>query len=98
MMLAEFNWDAIFFNPLAIPIIAIVSVFTWLIIASISESISNVMNHRADVDLKMELFSQGVPADEIVRIVEAGRPGESAGQQHSHYCQTKPHAAPIHGM
>lgn len=92
MLLAEFPVE-IFFTPFGIPIIAIISVFTWLIVASISEQVGKVMRHKANTDLKLELMARGLSSEEIVRIVEAGREyGE--GEAGKVVPAMKPHGMP----
>ena len=82
MPIADFSWG-IFFSPFGIPIAAIVCVFIWLSIVSISEAVTKVMKNRTDADLKLELLSRGLSADEIVRIVEAGRELDEGTQAYS---------------
>lgn len=72
MILAEFPWQ-IFMTPFAIPIVGILGVFGWLVVASISEAIAKVMCNRNDTELKMELMANGYSSDEIIRVVESGR-------------------------
>ena len=73
MLLADFDFAALFMSPFAIPICAIVCVFIWLTVASISESVAQVLCHKADADLKQELVARGFSPDEITRVVESGR-------------------------
>ncbi|WP_144059338.1 hypothetical protein [Rhodopirellula sp. SWK7] len=72
MLLAEFPWQ-VFMTPFGIPIVAIVCVFTWLAIQSISIAVAKVMCNRSDMELKMELLARGFTSEEIARTVEAGR-------------------------
>lgn len=71
MVLAEFPWQ-IFMSPFGIPIAAIIGVFGWLAIASISEAMATVMCNRDNAELKAELVARGFSSEEIVRIVQAG--------------------------
>ena len=77
MVLAEFPWQ-IFMTPFGIPIAAIVGVFGWLAIASISEAVSAVMCSRNNAELKMELLARGYSSEEIVRVVQAGEESKAA--------------------
>ena len=72
MLLAEFQW-AIFMTPFGIPIAAIVCVFAWQIVQTVSDAVSKVLCRRADVELKQELIARGFSSEEIARVVEAGR-------------------------
>jgi len=74
MLIAEIPFTVLL-TPFGIPIIAIICVFTWLAIASISEEVGKVMRHRADVDLKLELMARGMSSEQIVAVVQAGRDG-----------------------
>lgn len=71
-MFADIYWGLIF-TPLGIPVTAIVCVFTWLTVASISESVAKVLQNRSDAELKLQLLSQGYAPEEIALVVEAGR-------------------------
>jgi len=57
--------------PLAIPIIAIVSVFGWLMVQSIVSGVQSIVKHRNEVELKQMLAERGMNADEIERVVRA---------------------------
>jgi hypothetical protein len=83
MMLAEIPWQ-ILTTPLGIPIVAIVSVFSWLIVDSISVQVGKVIRHRADHELKLELLAQGRDSEEIARIVAAGREPDDGDIRHRH--------------
>ena len=72
MLLAEFPWQ-VFMTPFGIPIAAIVCVFSWLIIAAVSEAVTKVMCNRNDSELKLELLARGFSSEEIIRTVECGR-------------------------
>lgn len=69
---------SIFSNPLSIPIVAIVSVFGWLIINSVVQGARAIVKHRNEVELKQSLVDRGMSADEIERVVSATaiEPGE----------------------
>ena len=70
MFLADSPW-LVFLTPFGIPIVAIIAVFTWLAIASISEAFAKVACHRNDADLKLELLARGFTAQEIVAVIES---------------------------
>ena len=72
MFFAEIPWE-VFMTPFGIPIAAIVGVFGWLAVDSISEAVAKVMCNRNDTELKMELLARGFTAEEIARTVESGR-------------------------
>jgi hypothetical protein len=93
MVLAEFPWQ-IFMSPFGIPIAAIIGVFGWLAIQSISEAVAKVMCNRNNADLKMELVARGFSSDEITRVVEAGEDGTHSAQQTGHNKVAR-HAAPL---
>jgi hypothetical protein len=95
MILAEF-WT-VFLTPFGIPIAAIICVFTWLAIASISEAVSKVMCHRNDADLKLELLARGFSSEEIIGVVESGRDSAptNSGAPHQH-AHNATHRAPAH--
>lgn len=97
MVLAEFPW-AIFLSPFGIPIAAIVCVFTWLAIASISEAVSKVMCHRADADLKLELLARGFSSEEIIGVVESGRDSTPRDDEvpQQRYAHNATHQVPVH--
>ncbi|MEM8732686.1 MAG: hypothetical protein AAGG44_00585 [Planctomycetota bacterium] len=58
-------------SPMAIPIVAIVSVFGWLIIHSLVSGVRAIVKHRNEVELKQSLVDRGMSADEIERVVTA---------------------------
>ncbi len=72
MFFAEIPWE-IFMTPFGIPIAAILCVFAYLVVASISESVAKVMCNRNDTELKTELLANGYNSEEIIRVVESGR-------------------------
>ena len=59
------------FNPIAIPIVAITSVFAFLIISAIVDGVSQIVKHRNEIELKQSLVDRGMSADEIERIIHA---------------------------
>ena len=79
MLFAEITWQ-ILFTPFGIPICAILCVFVWLTIASISEAVAKVICNRNDTELKMEMIARGFSSEETIRVIESGRErsGESA--------------------
>lgn len=94
MVLAEFPWQ-IFLSPFGIPIVAIVCVFAWLAIQSISEAVSQVMCNRNNSELKLELLARGYSSDEIVRVIEAGEPASASNDRPRHQTHAATgHAAP----
>lgn len=92
MVLADFSWQ-ILLSPFGIPIVAIVCVFTWLAIASVSEAVAKVMCHRQDADLKLELLARGFSSEEIIGVVEAGRDSMPSRDAYG-YAQTTAHQVP----
>ena len=62
---------SLFASPFAIPIVAIICVFAWLIIQSIVSGARGIVKHRNEVELKQMLIERGMSADEIERIVQA---------------------------
>jgi hypothetical protein len=56
---------------MAIPVIAILSVFTWLIFTVIVSGVKAIVKHRNEVELKQMLVDRGMSADEIERVVKA---------------------------
>lgn len=58
-------------NPVAIPIVAIVCVFTSLIVSAIVQAVSQIVKHRNEIELKQSLVDRGMSADEIERIIHA---------------------------
>ena len=62
---------SIFASPFAIPIVAIVSVFAWLIVSSIVAGVQGIVKHRNEVELKQMLVDRGMSPDEIERVVQA---------------------------
>ena len=58
-------------NPIAIPIVAITSVFAFLIISAIVDGVSQIVKHRNEIELKQSLVDRGMSADEIERIIHA---------------------------
>ncbi len=62
---------SLFASPFAIPIVAIVSVFVWLIIQSIVSGAQTIVKHRNEVELKQMLIERGLSPEEIERVVQA---------------------------
>ncbi len=56
-------------NPIAIPIVAMTSVFAFLIISAIVDGVSQIVKHRNEIELKQSLVDRGMSADEIERII-----------------------------
>ncbi len=67
---------AIFASPFAIPIVAIGSVFLWMIVQAIVAGASDIVKHRNEIELKQTMVDRGMSADEIERVCQAtsGRP------------------------
>lgn len=91
-MFADIYWGLVF-TPLGIPITAIVCVFTWLTVASISESVASVLQNRSDAELKLQLLSQGYAPEEIALVIEAGRSSKRQARSCEVPDQAKPYAA-----
>lgn len=91
MFLADFPWQ-VFMTPFGIPIAGIIGVFGWLAVASISEAVAKVMCNRNDSELKLELLARGMTAEEVKRVVEAGRDGEPTEHEHHAHGQHPRHA------
>ncbi len=58
-------------SPFSIPIVAIMSVFAWLIIQSIVSGAGAIVKHRNEVELKQTMVDRGMSAEEIARVVES---------------------------
>ncbi len=63
----------LFTSPFAIPIVAIGSVFAWMIIQAIVTGVSDIVKHRNEIELKQTLVDRGMSADEIERIILASQ-------------------------
>ena len=63
-------------SPFAIPIVAIVMVFGYLITQSIVAGVRGIVKHRNEIELKQSLIERGLSADEIERIVNATSLGD----------------------
>ncbi|WP_164103204.1 fructosamine kinase family protein [Candidatus Laterigemmans baculatus] len=59
------------FSPFAIPVVAILGAFTYLVIQAVAQAISQARRHRMDVELKIALAERGMSAAEIERVVTA---------------------------
>ncbi len=62
---------SLFASPMAIPVVAILCVFGWLIVQSIVAGVRGIVKHRNEVELKQMLIDRGMSADEIERVVRA---------------------------
>jgi hypothetical protein len=65
-----------FMSPIAIPIVAILSVFGFLCISSLASCVKSIVKHRNEVELKQQLVDRGMSADEIERVISATSIGE----------------------
>ena len=63
-------------SPFAIPVVAIVMVFGYLITQSIVAGVRGIVKHRNEIELKQSLIERGLSADEIERIVNATSLGD----------------------
>jgi hypothetical protein len=68
----------IFYSPAAIPIVAIISVFVWLTISAIAETVQKIVKSRDEIQLKQTLADRGLSAEEIERIVVASSSDEDS--------------------
>jgi hypothetical protein len=57
------------YSPMLIPVVAIVGVFTWLIISSVATAARQIVRHRNEVELKHAMIQRGMSADEIERVL-----------------------------
>ncbi len=60
---------SLFMSPFAIPLVAIIGVFTWMCIAAIVNGVQSIIKHRNEIELKQQLVDRGMTADEIERVV-----------------------------
>lgn len=60
-----------FLSPLAIPVCAIIGIFSWMCISAIVNSVQSIVKHRNEVELKQQLVDRGLSVDDIERIVRA---------------------------
>lgn len=65
------------FTLFAIPVVAVLGVFTYLIVQAVAQSVCEASKHRADAELKIALAQRGMSAAEIEQIV-AARPGATS--------------------
>ena len=72
-----------FMSPIAIPIVAIVSVFGYLCISALASSVQSIVKHRNEVELKQQLVDRGMSADEIERVIMASTVKQES-ELHSH--------------
>jgi hypothetical protein len=63
-------------SPFAIPVVAIVMVFGYLIIQSIVAGVRGIVKHRNEIELKQSLVERGMSAEEIERIIVASNLGD----------------------
>lgn len=63
-------------SPFVIPVVAIVSVFTWMIVNSIVAGARGIVKHRNEVELKQMLVDRGMSAEDIERVVHATSAGD----------------------
>ncbi len=69
-----------FYSPFAIPVIAIVSVFTWLLVRAIVSGVQAIVKHRNEVELKQMLVDRGMSVEEIERVVKATSGADDSDQ------------------
>ncbi len=62
---------SLFMSPFAIPLVAIIGVFSWLCITAIVNGVQSIIKHRNEIELKQQLVDRGMTADEIERVVSA---------------------------
>lgn len=60
-----------FLSPFSIPIVAILGVFSYLIVQAIVAGVRGIVKHRNEVELKQSMVDRGMTADEIERVVQA---------------------------
>ncbi len=56
-------------SPMLIPVVAIVGVFTWLIVSAMANAARQIVKHRNEVELKHAMIQRGMSADEIERVL-----------------------------
>lgn len=83
-------------SAFAIPIVALLACFVYLIVQAIAGAICEARQHRADVELKMALARRGMSADEIVRVVTARRGAASESAPYATETLTPSAAMPPH--
>ncbi len=64
----------LFYSPFAIPIVAILAVFTCSLVSLITSSVRSIVKHRNEVELKQSMIDRGMSADEIERVIRASSP------------------------
>jgi len=62
---------SLFMSPFAIPLVAIIGVFSWLCISAIVSGVQSIVKHRNEIELKQQLAERGMSAEEIERVVSA---------------------------
>lgn len=60
-----------FMSPLAIPVVAIIGVFSWMCISAVVGGVQSIVKHRNEIELKQQLVERGMSAEEIERVVSA---------------------------
>jgi hypothetical protein len=75
---------AFFTSPMAIPIVSVLAVFSWFIISSVAESMASVARHRVDAELKQTLAMRGMNAEEIERVINAGKKNKKESGRSEH--------------
>ena len=63
-------------EALAVPIVMFVGLFLVWIVYILSKSVTRIFTHHADAALKTRMIDAGMSADDIERIVNAGRGGK----------------------
>ncbi len=72
--------NSLLFNPFLIPIVAIVGYFGFKAIEAVSSSCTAVSRQKSETELKLVLAQRGMSADEIIRVVSAGREELNVGE------------------
>ncbi len=62
---------SLFMSPFAIPLVAIIGVFSWMCISAIVTGVQSIVKHRNEIELKQQLVERGMSAAEIERVVSA---------------------------
>ncbi len=62
---------SLFVSPFAIPLVAIIGVFSWMCISAIVTGVQSIVKHRNEIELKQQLVERGMSAAEIERVVSA---------------------------
>lgn len=64
-------------SALIIPIVAIGSIFLWIIVQTILTGVRDIVKHRNEIELKQTMVDRGMSADEIERVCRATSGGSS---------------------